>query len=234
MNIRGFIETSLLDWDGKITAVVFLGGCNFRCQFCQNYPLVSESELPGELQWHWVKRKIETKKKWLDGVVVSGGEPTIQPELDTLLREIKNLGLLTKLDTNGSEPGVLKKLFDHKLVDYVAMDIKTSLDERYAAAVGTEVSLGDLLASIRLITESDIDYEFRTTLVPGIVGKREIQEIVKCIQGARSYVLQQFVPENAYGEKFRQLRPYSRLVVKDLVEGVQPWIKETGVRGKFE
>ncbi len=234
MTINGFIETSLVDWDGKISAVVFLGGCNFRCRFCQNYPLVYEPLPPGELTWDEVKRKIATKKKWLDGVVISGGEPTIHPELPVLLREIKQLGLLSKLDTNGSHPEVLKTLFEQKLLDYVAMDIKTSLDEHYSAAVGTEVNLRDLLASIRLISDSGIDYEFRTTLVPGIVGKREVQEIVKSIRGARSYVLQQFVPENAYAQEFRHQQPYSRLVVKDLIDTARPWFEKTALRGKFE
>jgi len=234
MIINGFIETSLIDWDGKITAVVFLGGCNFRCRFCQNYPLVYEPLSPPGLAWNEVKKKISAKKQWLDGVVVSGGEPTIHPELPVLLREIKQLGLLSKLDTNGSQPEVLKSLFQENLLDYVAMDIKTSLDERYSAAVGTEVNLHDLLASIRLIATSGVDYEFRTTLVPGLVGKREIQEIVRSIKGARSYVLQQFVPTNAYGEEFRSTQPYSRLVVKDLVDTVQPWFEKTVLRGKFE
>lgn len=234
MTINGFIETSLVDWDGKITAVVFLGGCNFRCRFCQNYPLVYEPLPLSEFSWDEIKRKILAKKGWLDGVVVSGGEPTIHPELETLLWEIQQMGFLTKLDTNGSKPGVLKRLFDRKLLNYIAMDIKTSLDEHYATVVGTDVNLPDLLESIRLITESGIDYEFRTTLVPGVVGKREIQEIVKSIKGARRYFLQQFVPENAYGEEFRAKHPYSQLVVKDLVESVRPWFEKTGLRGKFD
>lgn len=245
MKILGFIETSLVDWDKKVSSVIFVGGCNFRCPFCQNYPLVKESKELKEIPWEQIKKKLLKKKNWIDGVVISGGEPMMHPEIFGLLSKVKELGLATKIDTNGSYPYPLKEAIELGLVDYVAMDIKTVLgtdrqpltavrhisDERYFRAVGRIIWFVVLERTIRLLKESGIDYEFRTTLVPGIIAPDELIEIAKKIAPARKYVIQQFVPQNARLARFRAQKPYTKDEVEKVIPSLKKYINEVTLRG---
>lgn len=233
MRILSFIESSLIDWDGKLTSVIFLGGCNFKCPYCQNYQIANDSKQIKSLVWENLEKKIKEKQAWLDGIVITGGEPCLHPEIFDLCTKIKNLGLKIKIDTNGYYPYILMKLKEEKLVDYIAMDIKTALDQRYKQACGRELELGLINRSIQLLLTGELDYEFRTTLVPGIVGETEIKSIVKLIPNARLYALQQFVPENCRTHACRKKKPYSKIEAEKFIALAKSYVKEVRLRGKF-
>lgn len=207
MEIKGFIETSLVDWDGMVSCVLFLPGCNFRCPFCYNHVLVKHAERLETVPWERVERYLSGKKDWIDGVVVTGGEPTIHQELKTLLMKIQNLKFKIKIDTNGYRPEVLEDLFSDNLVNFVAMDIKAPLDNSYSQAAGVEVDIQRIKRSIDLIMSSNLPYEFRTTVVPGFHTSDSIVKIGQTIAGAQKWALQQFVPAQADQPELRSLKP---------------------------
>ncbi len=231
MKILGFIETSLIDWEKRVCSVIFVGGCNFKCPFCQNYSLVKESKELKIWSWQEIKDKLILKKNWLDGVVVSGGEPTIHPEIFGLLIKLKELGFPTKIDTNGSFPYVIKEMLELGLIDYVAMDVKTALDERYYQACGRKIELSLIKRTIQLLQESNIDYEFRTTLVPQLVGAEELIAIAREIAPAKSYVLQQYIPQNARQTKFRHIKQYSKNDAEEFLHLLQSYLNKVSLRG---
>ncbi len=234
MRIVGFIPTSLIDWDGKITSVIFTGGCNFRCPFCQNTQVAEDDPALPAISWDEIKSLLESKLGWLDGVVVTGGEPMMHPEIFQLCANIKQLGLKVKMDTNGSFPYPLKRAIALKLVDAVAMDIKAPLNSRYSIAVGRHLpSLAPIRRSIRLLLESRIEYEFRSTLVPGLITYKDIPEIGRALKGARRLVLQQFVPENARSTAYRQKKPYSLEDAERMRAEIAGFVGEVKLRGKF-
>jgi pyruvate formate lyase activating enzyme len=150
MEIKGFIETSLIDWDGKLVSVFFLPGCNFRCPFCHNHQLWKAPQKVETVPWQKVSDFLKGKKGWIDGVVITGGEPTVHADLPEFIESLREMGLLIKLDTNGANPEMLQSLIDKKLVDYVAMDLKASLDTIYSQAAGTKVNLDDIKRSIEI------------------------------------------------------------------------------------
>jgi len=232
MEIKGFIETSLIDWDGKLSSVIFLPGCNFRCPFCHNHQLVYTPEELENIELDKIRENLVRRKGWIDGVVITGGEPLIHPDLTELILKIRSLDLPVKLDTNGSHPQDLLKLIEGGYIDYVAMDIKAPLDERYSQVVGVKATLPLLLQTIEILMTQGIDYEFRTTLVPTIVGLSEIVEIAKTIKGAKRFVLQKFVPENAYSAEFRRLKSFPSSMVDKMLEGIAPYVRECKYRGK--
>lgn len=190
MKIAGIVRQSLVDYPGKLAAAVFTQGCNMNCVFCHNRCLVAEQGETPSVQEDEVLSFLEKRRKFLDGVVVSGGEPTLQPDLEGFIEKVKAMGFLVKLDTNGTRPGVIKKLFDKKLVDYVAMDVKAPM-KRYREICRSEVDERDILESMTLIRDSDADYEFRTTYCPQL-NETDIREIGRLIAGAKKYVLQQY------------------------------------------
>lgn len=232
MKILGFIPTSFSDWDGKLVSILFLGGCNYRCPFCQNYPLLQEEDPERVVEWADIARNLSNRKQWIDGIVISGGEPLMHPEVFDLCTRIKELGFAAKLDTNGSFPFALMELVQRRLVDYVAVDIKTALDERYDKACGVKVEAGLVNRTIDFLMNGKLEYEFRTTLVPGLVGKPEITSIAKRIKGARKFALQQFVPDNARIEAYRKKKPYNLQHLQELAAIVRPQVKELVIRGK--
>lgn len=192
MKIYGFQKTTLLDYPGHVAATVFVGGCNFRCPFCHNGLLVLEPETQPVIPEEEVISYLRKRQGILEGVCVTGGEPTLQQDLADFLRRLKDLGYLVKLDTNGSRPQALEQLLREGLLDYVAMDIKASSDN-YATAAGLEeLDFDRIRQSIRLLMESDIPYEFRTTAVKGIHTVEEFEEIGRLLQGSRAYFLQGF------------------------------------------
>lgn len=192
MLILGLQKLTLLDYPGRTACTVFMGGCNFRCPFCHNAPLV----LPGREQEPYTEEEVLSylKKRagLLDGVCVSGGEPTLQEGLDAFLRQVKALGYQVKLDTNGSRPEALRALLRQGLVDYVAMDVKSSPEE-YARACGVPIDLEKVNESIDLLLSGCVDYEFRTTVVAGLHTPQIIEQTARRIAGAKRYFLQAFV-----------------------------------------
>lgn len=207
VEIKGVIPTTMLDWEGKLATTLFVGGCNFRCPWCQNPDLVLRPQEMATVCWEEIEKHLQAKRDWLDGVVVTGGEPTIHSWLAELLERIKALGYPLKLDTNGSRPEVLRDLLLWRLVDFVAMDIKTSF-EKYDQACGTRVDTEAIRESINLILDSGTDHEFRTTVVPEYVEEADILEIAGYIPGAKRYVLQQFSSKKTLAAEMSKVRPY--------------------------
>ncbi|MCD6363364.1 MAG: anaerobic ribonucleoside-triphosphate reductase activating protein [Synergistetes bacterium] len=220
--VATWLSTSFVDWDGNITAVFFTPGCNFRCPFCHNHEIVF---FKGEgIPLESILNKLEEKKNWLDGIVITGGEPTIHSNLPEALETIKKKGWKIKLDTNGSNPSMLKSLIDNDLVDFIAMDVKSS-PSKYAKASGVNVDLSLIFKSIEILLSMDNGkVEFRTTVVPTLVEAEDVKEIRKIIGPDSRYVLQSFVPGNAYSPFFRRLSPYKR-------EEVQSWDDKAILRG---
>jgi pyruvate formate lyase activating enzyme len=230
--VKGLVETSFCDWDGKISSVVFLPGCNFRCPFCQNGALVTDPDGLPTVDFEDIATYLKEKRDWIDGVVITGGEPTIWAGLSELAGEFKRLGLGVKLDTNGTNPDMVEALMADGFLDYVAMDIKTALDERYNAAAGAAADIGAIRQSIDLLMSSGLGYEFRTTLVPGIVGGEEVESIARSIEGASKYVLQRFVPDNSLDMPLRQALPYRDTFIAQLVERASVYVARCFYRGR--
>ncbi|MDI6703628.1 MAG: anaerobic ribonucleoside-triphosphate reductase activating protein [bacterium] len=232
MEIKGFIESSLVDWDGKITCVIFLPNCNLRCPFCYNHPLIFHPEEIDSIPFSRIASYLKEKRDWIDGVVVTGGEPLIHSGLQGLIKEIKDLGFLVKIDTNGTNPRSLKEMIDKKLIDYVAVDIKAPLNERYRKVTNSKVDIGDIKRSIDILMNSGIDYEFRTTVVPTLLTVDAMEEIAKQISGAKRYVLQQFLPENAMDEGLRGIKPYNKEEMGKILKVVSKYVRNSSYRGK--
>ena len=233
MKIVGFLKTSLLDWDGKVSAVIYLEGCNFRCPFCHNKDIVLSNENE-EVPFDMIRGYLEENSDFLDGVVVSGGEPTLNRDLHVLIGEIRDMGLMVKLDTNGTNPDMLDDLLGAGMLDYVAMDVKAPLDERYRNLCGVEGKLEEMGRSIKLIMSSGVDYEFRTTVVPILLKEGEIEEIAKTIEGARKYALQQFRPAVTLDEKLNALEPYPVSRIRAMAEIAKGHVRKVIIRGDRE
>lgn len=193
MVIHGLQKTTLLDYPGHVAATLFTGGCNFRCPFCHNGDLVLNPGGQPQIPMEEIMAFLKKRQGILDGVCITGGEPTLQPDLEDFIREVKELGYLVKLDTNGYRPEVLGRLLEEGLLDYVAMDVKASKDN-YARAVGLEssFSIEPVERSVELLKNSSIDYEFRTTVVKGLHTVEEFDEIGRWLSGCRAYYLQGF------------------------------------------
>ena len=194
MQIYGLMKTTLLDYPGKVASTIFLGGCNFRCPFCHNGELVlcpdSEPGIPEEDFFAF----LESRKNRLEGVAITGGEPTVNADLVDFIKKIKERDLLVKLDSNGTRPDILKELIDSSLVDYIAMDIKSS-KEGYPKAGGLKsMDLSVIEESVKLLMNSGIEYEFRTTVMKELHSEKEFREIAEWIKGCSAYYLQSYRP----------------------------------------
>ena len=208
MFIADYIESSLLDWEGKIACVVFLSGCNFRCPWCHNKEL-AEGTVRNIISVDEILQKLKDKKNWIDGFVITGGEPTINKGLIEIISKINDYGFPVKIDTNGSMPTIIKELIERKLVDSISMDIKSSLTkEKYNNACGVEVNLSDINHTIEILLNSNIEVSFRTTAVPGIVDGGDIKKIFERIKGIK-YIVQKFVPHNTLDKSYMNVKPYS-------------------------
>jgi len=210
--------------------VLFAGGCNFRCPYCQNSGLVLHPESLPEINPADVFQLLRRRRGLVDGVVITGGEPTLHGSLEDFLRKLKELGLATKLDTNGYRPQVLRELLEQGLLDYVAMDIKAP-PAKYSLAAGVPIDLRRIEESIGLILSSGIEHEFRTTVVPGIVAPEDIEEMAKIIAGARKCVLQQFRPQGTLDPRFEEVAPYPAQTLQEIARTAGRWIEQTAVRG---
>lgn len=233
--IKGFLETSFSDWPGKMAAVLFLPGCNFRCPFCHNYELVLRGEEFPDFPFAEVVKTLRQRKGWIDGVCLTGGEPTLHSWLPVLIRDLKTtlgasrVDLQIKLDTNGSNPEFLKALIRERLVDYVAMDLKGPLDlKRYEALAGVPLSnaaLTGILESVQILLRGEVDYEFRTTIVPSLVAEEEIYALAERIRGARRYTLQNFNPRDPLQSALRQQSPFDEGTLRRMQSRVNEIIR---------
>jgi len=229
--IGGGAWTTLIDYPGKVATTLFTVGCNFRCPFCHNPELVDPSRFAPPLDGGEILGRLRERAGFIDGVVISGGEPTIHAALPTFIERLKGLGLLVKLDTNGSRPDVLRPLLEERRVDFVAMDIKGPLDA-YGRLSGIVPEPGAIEESIRLILDRAPDYEFRTTVVP-TVSRADVHRIAERISGAKRYVLQAFrVPETGLLDPTWEAKPaLSREELDALWNEIRPEFDDGGVRG---
>jgi pyruvate formate lyase activating enzyme len=208
MRIGGLQKFSLIDYPGRISAIVFTQGCNFRCPYCHNPELVDPVQYGPVLPEEEVISFLEKRRGKLDAVTLTGGEPTLQPDLDRFLQEIKKMGYLIKLDTNGSMPDALERLIHGGLVDYLAMDVKGPL-QKYVQIAGTEVQTRKIRKSIALIANSGIDHEFRTTVVRSQLVNEDLIAIAGLLKKGRLHVLQTFVPVKTLCPEFLAETSYS-------------------------
>lgn len=229
MKICGLQKTTLLDFPGKVAATVFLGGCNFRCPFCHNSGLLTD-QAEEQMSRTELLKFLDKRAGVLDGVCVSGGEPTLYPEeLENLLRAVRALGYAVKLDTNGYRPRVLKDLCGKGLLDYVAMDIKAGRG-RYREASGTPgLSMEPILESADYLMGGPVPYEFRTTVVKGIHTAEDFIDIARWLGGCEAYFLQGFV--DSEGVPTRGLAPYSRAELEEFLAIVRTTVPQAEIRG---
>lgn len=229
--IKGFEKTSLIDYPPYTSSVIFIGGCNFRCKYCQNSDLVLKyKELPS-LNEQEILKHLEEKKMWIDAVVITGGEPTLYNELIDFVRSIKKLGMKVKLDTNGTNPELMWDMMEEGLLDYVAMDIKAPY-ESYENLTVFPVDMEKIKKSISLIKNSGVDYEFRTTPVPGLVNKEDVENIGKWLSGAKRYILQYFRVSHGILDKELEnnTSSYTYEDLNQMAKTVEPFFEEVLVR----
>ena len=227
MIIKGFIKNSLVDYPGKISSVVFVAGCNFRCGYCYNRDLVLDHKNMPEIKKSDVIDYLKDKQEWIDGVVICGGEPLIY-DLEDFIVEVKKLGYLVKIDTNGSFPYALKNLLDKKLVDYVAMDVKAPWN-KYKMVCGVEVDLDKIKESIKIIKVSGVDYEFRCTVLPDF-SIEDMIKIVKALDYPKRFCLQQFKPVTTIDSNYLNKNPFPSSYFNKLKDILKGYAKEIIVR----
>ena len=231
MQIGGLQKLTLIDYPGRLAATVFLCGCNFRCPWCYSSELVLPEKIKKQPK---ISEKeffdfLKERKTLLEGLVLCGGEPTYHKELPDLIKKIKKLGFLVKLDTNGSNPKMIKKLIDNKLIDYVAMDVKLP-KERYPKIYGKRVKIKNIEESIKILKNEKIDSEFRTTVVPTILKKEDILKIARWISPAKKYYLQNFRPEKTIDPKFEKIKPYPQEYLLEIQKAISPFFEVCQVR----
>mgnify|MGYP001617002852 FL=1 len=227
MIIGGLQKTTLIDYPGKLACTVFLAICNFRCPWCYSAELVLPEKI---IKQPRISEKeffsfLKERKGLLEGVVLCGGEPTASKDLPQFIEKIKKMGFLVKLDTNGSNPEMLKDLVRKKQIDYVAMDIKLPL-EKYSELFGECVEKEDIKISVDFLKKNQIDFEFRTTVVPGVHSKENFLEIAKWIGGPDiKYYLQNFRPEKTLDPEFEKIKPHPKDFLNNIVKEISPYFK---------
>ena len=226
MNIGGLQKVSLIDYPGKISAIIFTQGCNFRCPYCHNPQLVDPKLYRPCLFSKDILDFLAHRRGKLDAVTITGGEPTLQEDLIPLIQKIRKMGFAVKLDSNGSRPDVLAHLLKDKLLDFIALDIKAPLD-KYSQVVKVQMDTGAIAQSVRLVIQSKIPQEFRTTVVKSMLTQKDILAIAKEIAGAKRYVLQRFQPAQTLDPEFagEQLFPEEELLkLKKQLEKMFPLV----------
>jgi pyruvate formate lyase activating enzyme len=225
----GLQRLSLIDYPGKLCATIFTAGCNFRCPYCYNEDIVLDYPAMPKVPEDKIIEFLHPRLGFLDGVCVTGGEPTIHRELPKFLGRLKSIGSLVKLDTNGSRPKALAYVMEKGLVNYIALDVKVPLD-RYEETVRYRVKPEGLKETIKLIRRSGVDHEFRTTVVPGLLDGDDLEEIAMTLAGSKRYVLQQFRPGKTLCPDFKDVKPYSEAEMRQFRDRVAPYFAETKLR----
>lgn len=234
MLIAGLQKTTLIDYPGKIACVVFLAGCNFRCPWCYSSELVlplkivKQPRMAEEVFFDFLRKR----QGLLEGVVICGGEPTINKELPQFIGKIKNLGYSVKLDTNGSNPEMLKDLARANLIDYVAMDIKTAPENSVYQNIMTEgITMAKIKESAEFLKKGSVDWEFRTTVVNTVHTKQDFSKIAKWIGGPNvKYYLQNFRAEKTIDPEFEKIEPFKKEFLEDVAKEISPYFKDCRVR----
>jgi len=231
LELKGWVRTSLIDYPDHIATVLFTGRCNFRCPMCHNADLVLHPDALDDLSQEEVWGFLSRRAGLVDGVVITGGEPTVQPGLGPFLRRLRAMGLDVKLDTNGYRPDVLAASLEEGLVDFVAMDVKAP-PGKYSLLTGVPgLDMARLERSIALLRDGDIPYEFRTTVVPGLLAEEDVEAITRWIAGAERYVLQQFRPLGTLDPVLERVSPYPLERLQEMAERADGRVGQVVVRG---
>jgi pyruvate formate lyase activating enzyme len=224
MKFSGLQKTSLVDFPNEVASVLFTPGCNLRCPFCHNWRIVLNPK-PPFLTEEAALRILEDRKKYVDAVVITGGEPTIHKEIPKFLEKLKERGFVVKLDTNGLDSETLQQCLPH--VDYVALDVKTSLEKYRRLGAGDPA---ELMRTIEILKNGGVECEFRTTVVPTFVEVEDVYKMCEIVKGVRNFALQQFVPSNALDEGFRVLKPFSPETITGYANIMRRYVGNVTVR----
>jgi len=229
--IKGYLPSSLIEWEGRVACAVFLPRCNFRCPFCHAGRLVLTPDELGDMSLESILSDLHSRRGWIDGAVVSGGEPTLHEGLPDLIDALREHVRGVKLDTNGSRPAAVRDLIERRLVDFVAMDIKAPLGEAYRAAAGVEVDCSAIAETVDLLRADGVGHEFRTTVVPGLHKAEDVVAIARFLGRNERLVLQQFAPLNCLDPSFLERRPYDRRQLREMAAAASDFVGECKLRG---
>ena len=227
MKISGFQKLTLLDFPTKVACIIFTQGCNFKCPYCQNSGLIgheNEYLIDEEEIFSYLRKR----KGIIDGIVISGGEPTVQKDLDLFMKKVKEMGFLVKLDTNGSNPELIKKLIDEQLVDYIAMDIKNVLEE-YKDVTGVNIVIDRIKKSIKILQNSNIDHEFRTTIIKNIHDVNKILKICSYVNDDKMYLQNFEQSENVLAKDLESFTKEELINIEKQVKEKYPNVKVRGL-----
>jgi pyruvate formate lyase activating enzyme len=224
VKFSGLQKTSLLDYPDQVASVLFTPGCNLRCPYCHNYQIAVDPQ-PPFLQEGAALQILENRKKYVDSIVITGGEPCIHRELPGFLTKLKERNFKVKLDTNGCFPEVLIECL--KYVDYVAMDVKTTA-EKYKLL--GESNIANILRSIQILNTGNVEYEFRTTVTPQIVNEKDIESIGEMIKGAKTLALQQFIPKDTLDKHYKTIKPYKPEKIQEFAEILKKYSTKVIIR----
>jgi pyruvate formate lyase activating enzyme len=229
MIIKGLQKFTLIDYPGKLACTLFTFGCNFRCPYCQNPELIIDNgQKP--ISEAWILNFLYQRRSFLDGVCITGGEPTIQPDLLEFIKELKRLGYNVKIDTNGSNPKLINQMIQNKLIDFIAMDVKAPL-KKYRKIVKTNIEENLIEESIKIIMEKAPDYEFRLTVVPTLINEEDLHLIGKLVEGAKKMYIQQFKTEKTLDENFKKINPFTKEELLRFRDILKNYVEFCDVRG---
>jgi len=229
LNIGGLQKVSLIDYPGKISAIVFLQGCNFRCPYCHNPELVNPKLYGPRIDEETILSFLAKRIGKLDAVTITGGEPTLQEGLPEFIRKVRDLGFQIKLDTNGSHSAMIEALIEENLVDYIAMDVKGPL-RRYDRVCRVNVEKDEITNSIRILLNASVDYEFRTTFVKGLLTEEDVPDLGELIRGARLFVLQNFAPSKTLDERYLSRKPLSPGELEQIKNELGRYVEKVTIR----
>lgn len=233
--IKGFDQMSLVDWDGMVATTLYTSGCNFRCPYCHNSGLVLFPDQYESIPVDEILDYLREHNDFIDGVVITGGEPCIHSNIGGFIKQLREVGVRVKLDTNGSFPDLLESLIDKELLDYVAMDVKAPLDfgsYSKSAGITDRRTFEKVRDSIDLLMEGRVDYEFRMTVVPALHRASDLQRVAEQIEGARRFVLQNYVPRDTLDPAFLNETPYDVERLEEFKKMMAPMFDECLIRGE--
>jgi len=233
--IKGFEQMSLVDWDGMVASTLYTSGCNFRCPYCHNSGLVLLPDQYESIPLDEILDYVKEHNDFIDGVVITGGEPCIHKNIGGFIKQLREVGVGVKLDTNGSFPDLLESLIDRELLDYVAMDVKAPLDfDSYSKSAGItdRRTFEKVRDSIDLLMEGRVDYEFRMTVVPALHRASDLQRVAEQIKGARRFVLQNYVARDTLDPAFLKETPYDAERLEEFKKMMAPMFDECLIRGE--
>ena len=235
MKFKGFNKSSLIGYPNKIVSVVFTGGCNFRCGFCHNKDLILNPDKIEDIDEKDILDHMENKRIWIDGIAITGGEPTLHKELPDFIKKVKDKDFLVELETNGTNPNMIEQLIKDKLVDYFAMDVKAPLDEdKYFKVIGEfgnkKKILENIKKTISIIQESGVDYEFRTTFVPGLLTKEDIYVIARQLKGSKRYAIQKFLPNTTVDSEYEKREILKPTFFEEFKENLKDYFDEVVIK----